>query len=431
MNYAETLDFIHSSSGVFCKPGLDRISALCHSLGNPESKLKFIHVGGTNGKGSTSSMLASILVAAGYRVGLYTSPYVKKFNERMRINGEEISDSELAEIADTVRPFVEKMTDKPTEFELITAIAFEYFRRGGCDVVVLEVGMGGRLDSTNVIENPLLSIITGISLDHVAFLGDTVEKIAFEKAGIIKHGCPVIFGGDSDEAKSVISRVASEKCAKIHYPDYQSIEIKSASLSGTKFNYKAHQNLSISLLGSYQPRNAAVVLEAVQILRDAGLAITDKAVAAGLKSARWPARFEVIHDEPTVIFDGAHNAEGIKAAVESIKQYFGNMRVIIFTGVLKDKDYEEIASCISSVAREAFTITPDNPRALSAEEYASVLSRYGTHATPCKSTKEAIRLGILTALENNTALCCLGSLYTYADVIKSVQDCKAIERNDK
>ena len=211
MNYEECLEYIHSVNWTFCKPGLERIRTLCDALGNPERELKFIHVAGTNGKGSFCAMMSSILVEQGYKVGLYTSPYITVFNERMRINGENISNEELIELTQRVKPIVEKMDDKPTEFEFITALALEYFRKNKCDVVVFEVGMGGRLDSTNVIESSILSVITGIALDHTAFLGDTVEKIAAEKAGIIKEGCPVIFGGEDFGVKKVIERVAKDK----------------------------------------------------------------------------------------------------------------------------------------------------------------------------------------------------------------------------
>ena len=383
--------------------------------------MKYIHVGGTNGKGSTSSMLSQILIAEGYKVGLYTSPYVRKFNERMRISGVEISDKELIEITELVRPFADAMTDKPTEFELITAIAFEYFKRGGCDVVVLEVGLGGRLDSTNVIDSPLLSIITGISLDHIAFLGDTVEKIAYEKAGIIKNGCPALFGGEDSSALSVIRDVAEKKNSAFYTVDYSKLKVKKADLSGTEFSYGNQNDFKISLLGAYQPRNAAIVLEAVKILRTGGLAISDGAVYQGLSNARWPARFEIIAENPIVIFDGAHNAEGISAAVDSIKRYFGEKKIVVVTGVLSDKDYNAIAKSIAEVAHHAFTITPQNPRALLADEYSKILVKYGVNSTPCENIKTAIEKGISLAMNSDTALCCLGSLYTYSDVVESVK----------
>lgn len=420
MTYEEALKYIHGISWTFCKPGLDRISELCERLGNPEKNLKFIHVAGTNGKGSTASMLSSILQSAGYKVGLYTSPFIYRFNERMRVNGADIPDDQLAQITEYVKPFADSMKDTPTEFELITAIAFEYFKREECDVIVLEAGMGGRLDSTNVIRNPLLSIITGIALDHTAFLGDTVEKIAKEKAGIIKDNAPVLFGGEDKIAAEVILGVANTATSKFYQSDYSKLTINSSSLSGTVFDYKNRQNLKIKLLGSYQPKNASLVLDAVDLLNERGLCISENAIYDGLLSATWRARFEIIKQNPMVIFDGAHNPQGIDVAVESIKHYFNEKKVVIMTGVLRDKDYNVIAKRISEVSERAFTITPDNPRALTAEEYSKVLSGFGVTATACESIGEALMCGIEQAKQDNTALCCLGSLYTYVDVIKEL-----------
>ena len=225
-------------SNFFCKPGLERIKELCTRLGNPQKQLKFIHVTGTNGKGSVCSMLSSVLTKAGYRVGLYTSPYVRRFNERIRINGENISDERLTHITEYVKKIADGMDDSPTEFELITAIGFEYFRREFCDVVVLEVGMGGRLDATNIIDSSLLSIITGVSVDHVAFLGDTVDKIAGEKAGIIKTGCPILYGDVDESAERIILAEADKKQAMVYKTDYSSLSVNQMMLSGTIFDYK-------------------------------------------------------------------------------------------------------------------------------------------------------------------------------------------------
>ena len=417
MNYTEALEYIHGISWTFCKPGLERISELCERLGHPEKELKFIHIAGTNGKGSTSAMLDSVLRAAGYRTGLYTSPYIRTFNERMRVCGENISESELAKITTYVRPIADAMTDKPTEFELITAIALEYFRRAKCDVVIFEAGMGGRLDSTNVIEKSLLSVITGIALDHVAFLGDTVEKIAAEKAGIIKEGCPVLFGGEDESAYAVISARAREMSSEIYRTDRLAIELKSSTLEGTVFDYKEYKDMRISLLGSYQPLNAATVLSAVDILRSNGMKIDDSAIREGLLSARWQARFEIISRDPLVIFDGAHNAEGIAAAVQSIKTYFCDKKVYVLSGVLSDKDYHAIAKDISSVASRAFTMTPENPRALSGEDYAAVLRENGVFATAYGSIEEALLAARESAKADGVPLVCLGSLYTYCSII--------------
>ena len=418
MNYNESLEYIHSINWTFCKPGLERISALCEALGHPERELKFVHVAGTNGKGSFCCMLESVLREAGYKTGLYTSPYIKEFGERMRVGGENIPKDTLAEITSYVRPIADAMEDRPTEFELITAIAFEYFKREGCEIVVLEAGMGGRLDSTNVIRNPLLSVITGIALDHTAFLGDTVEKIAVEKAGIIKDGAPVLLGGGDTRVKKTVEPIALERGSKFNTVDYLKLKKHKSDLSGSHFDFGDHKDIRISLLGLYQPKNAAAVLSAVDILRLGGLEIPEDAVRAGLAAARWPARFEILSSEPLIIFDGAHNPEGITAAVESIKHYFGEKKVYLLSGVLSDKDYRYIAAKVAEVASRAFTMTPDNPRALSAEEYAEVLKEKGVLATPYPDIRAAFTAAKSAAREDGVPLVCLGSLYTYTDISK-------------
>ena len=416
MNYNEALNYIHSISWTFTKPGLERIGELCERLGNPQKELSFVHVAGTNGKGSFCSMLDSVLRAASYKVGLFTSPYIKEFNERIRFNGENIPNDALAEITEYVRPIADSMTDKPTEFELITAIGLEYFKRCGCDVVILEAGMGGRLDSTNIIDKSLLSVITGISLDHTAFLGDTVEKIAAEKAGIIKQNGRVLYCGKHEGAKEVIKAKADEMGARFIAPDKSTLKINSCSFDGCRFDFDHFKDVEISLLGLYQPENASNVLLAVDELRALGMNISDEAVYEGLKSARWQARFEVLSKDPLIIFDGAHNPEGIDAAVKSVKHYFEDTKVAILTGVMKDKDYEYVASRLSEIGRQAFCIKPDNPRALDAQEYARVLSRYGVEATHRESVKEAFADAKQYAKEKNCALVCLGSLYMYEEI---------------
>ena len=421
MTYDEALEYIHSVNWCFCKPGLERIGALCKALGDPQTGLRFIHVAGTNGKGSFCSMLSSVLRCAGYRVGLYTSPYIRFFNERMCVDGEPISNSELCEITEYVRPIADAMTDKPTEFELITAVAFEYFRRHKCDVVVLEAGMGGRLDSTNIIREPLLSVITGIALDHTAFLGDTVEKIAAEKAGIIKDGAPILYGGEDLAAKEVISETARAKGSAFEYVDYGRLLNIRADLSGTVFDFEGYKDMSIALLGMYQPKNASAVIKATELLRGRGLNISDMSLRDGLKSARWQGRFEIILNDPLMIFDGAHNPQGIRSAVESIKTYFGDKKVYLLTGVLRDKDYTAIAADLAKVASRAFTLTPDSPRALDASEYAKTLCSAGIDACAHNSLKEALDAAVGAARRDGVPLICLGSLYVYATLIKEVE----------
>lgn len=420
MNYTEALEYIHSICWTFTKPGLERISALCEKLRNPQNDLKFIHVAGTNGKGSFCSMLDSVLRNAGYKTGLFTSPYIKVFNERMQFCGENISNEELAEITEYVKPFADSMEDKPTEFELITAIGFEFFKRKKCDVVILEAGMGGRLDSTNIIDSSLLSVITGISLDHTAFLGDTPEKIAAEKAGIIKQNGRILFGGNSKSVEEVIKAKAAEMGADYYFADKSGLEILSSDLSGSIINYKEYNELKLPLLGLYQPLNAANVLCALEILKGQGFKIDEKAVREGLLAARWPARFEIISRDPLIIFDGAHNPEGIETAVESIKRYFGDEKVAVLTGVMKDKDYNYISRKFAEIADRAFTITPANPRALPAAEYAKVLEGVGITATSYESVASALADAKKFSKDSDTPLVCLGSLYMYCEIIESI-----------
>lgn len=418
MNCSEAIEYIHSINWCFCKPGLDRIKALCHMLGDPQKELKFIHVAGTNGKGSFCSMLDSVLRRAGYRTGMFTSPYIRYFNERICFDGAPISDEELAEVTSYVRPFADSMEEKPTEFELITAIGFEYFRRRGCDVVILETGMGGRLDSTNIIEAPLLSVITGIALDHTAYLGDTIEKIAYEKAGIIKKDCPALFGGNDESALSVIRDYADEVGAPLYVTDRGSIRNVRTTLDGTSFDFEELSDIRLGLLGLYQPYNAANVKTAVDILNKTGaMQIPSEAVYEGFSEARWHARFELIGTDPTVIYDGAHNPEGIAAAVRSIKAYFPDKKVYVLSGVMKDKDYNCISADLSTVASRAFTVTPDNPRALDARDYASVLSAHGINAAPFDTLEDGLSSALDAARSNDTPLVCLGSLYMYSELI--------------
>lgn len=420
MNYDQALQYIHSISWTFTKPGLERIGELCQRLGNPQNDLKFIHVVGTNGKGSFCSMLDSVLRHASYNVGLFTSPYIKEFTERIRVGGENIPKETLAEIVSYIQPIADAMEDKPTEFELITAIGLEYFKRCGCDVVVLEAGMGGRLDSTNIIGSSLLSVITGISLDHTAYLGDTVEKIAAEKAGVIKQGGVALYCGKDERAEAVIRDQADRMGATLLRADKSGLSIKRCDLDGCVFDFGNWVDVELSLLGLYQPENAANVLRAVDELRRQGMRIPDSAVYKGLKAARWPARFERLEKEPLIIFDGAHNPEGIDAAIQSVKHYFGDQRVAVLTGVMRDKDYDYVAARLSEIAKRAFCLRPDNPRALDAAEYARVLTDKGVEASSHESVEAAFEQARAFALDQDCALVCLGSLYMYEQIFKLI-----------
>lgn len=417
--YEQAIEYIHTVNWCFCKPGLERIGELCRLLGDPQNELKFVHVVGTNGKGSFCAMLDQVLRTAGYKTGLFTSPYVRVFNERMMYMGENISNDELAEITYYVKGFADTMTDKPTEFELITAIAFEYFRRKKCDLVILEAGMGGRLDSTNIITTPLLSVITGVALDHTAYLGDTVEKIAEEKAGVIKHGVPVLFGGNDEVAARVIRKKADRLGSELYITDRDAVKISFASVYCTAFEYKDMKNILIKLLGLYQPYNAANVIEAVRILGRLGYEISEQSLRSGLLHAVWHARFEMLSEEPIIMFDGSHNPEGIRAAVDTIACYFAKQKVRILTGVMADKDYSVMCDAVSEVAGEVYTVKPNNPRALSAEELAKMYRERGIKATAFESVQKAIDAVI--SADNSIPTIALGSLYMYCEVVDALE----------
>ncbi|MBE6690631.1 MAG: folate family ECF transporter S component [Ruminococcaceae bacterium] len=422
MTYEEALAYIHSVVWKGSRPGLERITELLEKLGNPQDKLRFIHVAGTNGKGSFCSMTESVLRAAGYKTGLFVSPYIKHFNERICVSGVPIDNEALARATAAVKPIADSMADAPTEFELITAIGFVHFVECGCDIVVLETGMGGRLDSTNVIKDPLFTVITGIAMDHTAFLGDTVEKIAAEKAGIIKRGAPVLWGGRDAAARAVIAAKAEELGVPMLATEDQPLTVRKMTLNGTVADYGAWQNVRISLLGSYQPRNLANVLAAVPLMREAGLNIPDEAVYQGLAAARWPGRFEKLSDQPLILSDGAHNPEGVDAAVESIKAYFPNEKVLLLSGVMADKDYRGMVETLAPIAAEAFTLTPDNPRSLPAADFAEAFKEGGVPATAYDTVAAAVAAAVARARETGKPLVSLGSLYMYCEVTNALEN---------
>ena len=415
MTYNEALTYIHSICWKGSRLGLGRTRELLQKLGNPEKRLKFIHIAGTNGKGSCAAMLSSILEAAGYRVGLYTSPFINRFNERMQINHQCIPDGELAELTAYIRPFADGMADPPTEFELITALAMVYFARHQCDIVVLEVGMGGELDSTNIIDVPEAAVIMAMGLDHVKELGPTMADIARAKAGIIKAGGRVVSYGGNPEADAVIAAACREKNASLRQPDFAAIVPGDFSLEGQSFSYKGWHDLRIPLVGAYQMKNAAVVLETVEVLRQRGWHISDEAVVQGLKNTRWPARFEVLRRDPVFIVDGGHNPHGIRATAESLQRLFPGKKFTFVTGVMADKDVESILGLIVPLADQFFTVRPDNPRAMSAQELAERIRAMGAKATPCESVADGVDRALEAEGKDGVA-CALGSLYMSGDV---------------
>lgn len=410
MNIEEALQFIHGVNWVFSKPGLERTQELLQRLGNPEKKCRYIHVAGTNGKGSTASMIASVLRAAGYKTGLYTSPYLWRFNERMQINGEQIPDEELCAITERIAPHARAMADVPTEFELVCAIGFEYFASQNCDYVVLEVGMGGKLDATNVIEMPEVAVLTNIGLDHTDYLGDTLEKIAAEKAGIIKPGCSVVAYEQTAGVMEVFENTAAAQGAQYRHADFSALCPEQDSRDGQIFSYKKFVHMELPLLGAHQLRNASVALEAITALRERGIAISDEAVRNGIKNTVWPARFEIVSRAPWFVVDGGHNPQCAETVTDNLLRYFPDMRRVLMIGVLADKDVSGLTDILDPAADEYVTATPDSPRAMRAADLAELLKKYGKPVTACSSIAEAVETAKRLAGDDGMA-CCVGSLY--------------------
>ena len=415
MNAQEAIEYIHSFFWKGSIPGLSRTQELLRRLGNPEKKLKFVHIAGTNGKGSTAAMTASILQKAGYRVGLYTSPYIYRFNERIQVNGEQIADEDVAAVTEYVKQFAEAMDEKPTEFELVTAIGFVYFARQNCDIVVLEVGMGGALDSTNVIDTPEVAVITNIGLDHTDYLGDTVEKIAETKAGIFKNnGHAVVYRG-TPGVEAVYEKVCAERNISLKKADFDSLNLRSHSLEGQVFDCGSRKELFLPLLGDHQLHNASVVLSIADTLIEIGWNISEQNIRDGIRDVSWPGRFDIVGRDPLFIIDGGHNPQCIDALVVNIRDYLKDRKIIALTGVLADKDYGEMYRPMMPYIQEFVCITPPNPRKLEAQELAEHLRRVGATATACETIAQGVQTATQKAGKDGVVLC-FGSLYTIGDI---------------
>ena len=410
MTYEQAIEYINSTEWFDSRLGLERVEELMHRLGDPQKKLKFVHVAGTNGKGSCSAMLAAVLKAAGYKTGLFTSPYIYRFNERMQINGKEIDDAVLADIITELQPVADGMEVHPLIFEMVTAVAMLWFAREKCDIVVLEVGMGGRLDATNIISKPEAAVIMNIGLDHMKQLGSTVEEIAAEKGGIIKENCDVVLYQQNDEVENVIRKICSEKNAELHIADFSAIEPDFDSLEGQTFNYK-EENYAIPLLGAHQRKNAAVVIETAEVLRKNGWKIDQNALEYGLYSVYWPARIEILMDDPYVVLDGGHNPQCAGTVVRNLADYFPGVKHILLVGVLGDKDYQTLFSVLNLAADEYICVTPDSHRALAAEDLAEYLKRFRKPVTVCSSIDDGVFSAIERARETEGMVCAVGSLY--------------------
>ena len=426
MNYNESVRYLKSTALRGSKMGLERISSLLDKIGNPHEKVKVIHVSGTNGKGSFGAMMTSVLKNAGYKVGWFSSPAITEVTDSFRIDCEEISKEEFAEIVTELQPICESMEDLPTEFEIQTAIAFMMFIRNACNIAVIECGMGGDTDSTNIIKSPLLSVITNVQRDHKSFLGDTIVKIAEHKAGIIKQNRPIYFGGTDENALKVISETAQEKCSKLYISDYSDIKYTWASYygtDGTEILYKGIE-LKTSLLGTYQAENMKNVLNCIEILKEEGLEIPYSAVKEGLAKTRWHGRFEVLRKKPLVIFDGAHNPDGIKFMADSLHKYFGRQKAVMIIGVMADKEYTLYADILHEFIEMVYTVTPDHPRSLDCSVLAAAFTAKEVPAAATYELPYGVYLAYKYAKENKIPLIAVGSLYMYREFVKALDNIK-------
>ena len=417
MNYESALEYIHAVQWAGHKPGLTRTRTLLAALGDPHRQLKFVHIAGTNGKGSTAAMVASCLQAAGYRVGLYTSPFINRFNERIQVNGQQIGDEELVQLVEQVKPAADAMTDVPTEFEIITALGMLYFARQHCDIVVLEVGLGGTLDSTNVIEHPECAVITALGMDHVKELGPTLADIAAAKAGIIKASCPVVSYGGVPEADAVIRRVAAQQNAPLTEVDFNKLQLNGGNLDEVTFDFDGLNGVQLPLIGSYQPRNAAVAITTLRVLRAHGWNIPEEAIRKGLETVSWPGRFELLRHRPAFLLDGSHNAHGMRATVQSLKDRFPGEKFVFLVSIMAAKDVDEMLHLLAPLAEQFVTVAAHTPRAMPAETLAEHIRAYGCKAEAAPT----IEAGVARAVElgGDGPVCALGTLYFSGDVRKA------------
>lgn len=412
------IDFMNQWEYTTMRPGLERIKYLMELMGNPHKNLEFIHIAGTNGKGSIANFISNILEESGYKTGLFTSPHLDSVNERIKINNQEISLEKMESILKGIVPYLNKMSKmeigSATYFEILTAIAFKYFFDENCELVVLETGLGGKYDATNIIETSLVSVIAKIGIDHTEILGNDIRDIAYQKAGIIKEKGNVLIYPQNDAVKKVLSTVAKVKYANIYSPIFDDIVNVHHNMDGQNFDYQEYKNIKISLLGRYQINNAVMAMEAIKILREKGIESSEVALRNGILKTKWPGRFEVVKNNPPFIIDGAHNIDGLENLVSSLAALFPHKPITFIFGVLNDKDYKQMINRIISIANKIYTVTPPNNRAVSAAELAQEIKGKFDNVESCNTIQEAI----LKSESDSDVICAFGSLYLIGEIRK-------------
>lgn len=419
MTYEQAIEKIHSLLTFGSRPGLERMRELLNRLGNPQDKLKFIHVAGTNGKGSTCAVLSAVLTAAGYKTGLFISPYITDFRERIQINQQMISKETLTAAVEATFPVLEQLRSEGiviTEFEYVNALEFYIHAQEQCDIVVLETGMGGLLDCTNVIRPPLCAVITAIGLDHTAILGDTIEKIAAQKCGIIKSGSAAVTSKQCAEAMQVIEPACQERGVPLIKGEALNLEPLEMSLAGSRFSLDGTE-YTIGLSGAHQLDNAAAALSVLFYLRNKKqLHFTENDLKTGLKNAKNPARLELLSDNPIVLLDGAHNPNGIEALENAIKQFLSGKKITCVMGMLADKDIDSSIQLLGGLFERVYTVPVNNPRALDenslAEKFKAVYQDVTAFASPFAAIDRAAEVA---KAENGAVLIC-GSLYLAGEI---------------
>lgn len=395
MNYEEARVYLEEASKYGSVLGLDNMRHLLECLGNPQDRLKFIHISGTNGKGSVLAYLSTILTEAGYRIGRYISPTLFSYRERIQVNGERIDKESLARHVSTIAEAIKNMKKKdlgnPTPFEIETALSFLYFQEKNCDLVVLETGLGGALDATNIIKTTVMEVITPISMDHMAFLGDTLEKIAVQKAGIIKPHTAVVCGPQEAEARKVLEETARKQEASLEFLDMEEVKEIQYGYEKQGFTWRDYEHVEIPLAGSYQIINAALSLQAVTVLTKLGYPVSKDNIYKGFAKTHWRGRFTVISKKPTVIMDGAHNPGAARELEHSLKLYFPGKHIWYIFGMFRDKDYKQVIEITAPLAEHIITVqTPDNPRALPAEELKEAVARVNPSVEASQSISQAV-----------------------------------------